>query len=360
MKVLLLCNITDRSELFLHREIINAGIKLDIICNPNAKAYDSFEEQGVEVTRIAMKSRIDFNGIRVIKEKILSNRYDIIHSVTNRTLSNALLASKGMPVKHIAYRGTIGHVSRWDPASWLTYLNPRVNRIVCVSEAVRRFLLSLKIQQERLITIYKGHDVKWYDNGRKKDLSEFGIPENAFVVGFAGDMRPVKGVDILLRSAFLIPKSKNIHFLLAGNIRDKRIHKLAQNPEIRNMVHIPGYRQDAAELMGACHVFIMPSIRREGLPRGVIEAMSQQVPAIVSNVGGMPELVVHEENGLIVPPKDPDKLAAGIMYFAEKPERCDTFGEKARARIKSHFNIETTVKQTLKLYEEAAGGKQRK
>lgn len=352
MKVLTLVDVTDRSEIFLHKSLKEAGVDLEIVCSPSAHAYDSFPQMGIPVTRLSLKSRIDLSGIRTITEKLRNGYFDIAHAATNRTLSNVLLASRGTPIKHIAYRGTIGHLSRLDPASWLVYLNPRVDKIVCVSNAVREYLLSLNIPPSRLVTIYKGHDISWYTGHKAPELSKFGIPPDAFIVGFTGSMRPVKGVDVLIQSALHLPEHLKIHFLLVGEVHDRKIEKLARNKKIRHMIHLAGFREDAPALAGACNVFVMPSIHREGLPRAVIEAMAQGVPAIATNVGGMPELVVDQENGLIVPPRDPQALARAVLYFAEDPSRCRVFGKHAQERIRTHFNIQTTIKQTIQLYEE--------
>ena len=101
-------------------------------------------------------------------------------------------------------------------------------------------------------------------------------------------------------------------------------------------------------------VFVMPSIKREGLPRAVIEAMAQGTPAIVSDVGGMPEIVVHGECGLVVPPKDPAALAKALIRLARDPVRCRRFSKRAPERIQSHFNIQTTIRQTVGLFRQLA------
>lgn len=352
MKVLIIASLIDRSETFLFRMLRESGIYLEFIGHPSDPVCESFQSEGMSVTRLPFKSRVDLGAVRMIRNKLKGGNFDIIHAFTNRCLSNALLASRGIPVKHIGYRGTIGHLSRWDPASWLTYLNPRVDRIVCVSDAVRQYLLSMRIPPSRLATIYKGHDVSWYGDGEPPSLSEFGIPSEAFIVGFTGDMRPVKGVDVLIQSALHLREFPKIHFLLIGQVRDRKIEKLAREEKIRDMIHFTGFRKDAPALMRAANVFVMPSIGREGLPRGVIEAMSQRVPAIVSDVGGMPELVKDNECGLVVPPGDPEALANAIRFFAEDPARAKEFGDRAYERIKNHFNIQTTIKETIELYKE--------
>lgn len=342
---------SDRSETRLLLELAGRGAELHVVHDPESRTATAFREAGIAVTGLRLRSRLDIAAVRVLRKKLLASRFDIIHAFTNRALANGILASRGLGIKRVAYRGTIGHVSRFDPASWLTYLNPGVDRIICVSDAVKDYLLSIGIPSARLARIYKGHDVAWYGRSPPADLARFGIPPDAFVVGFAGNMRRVKGCDVLIRAAHLVPGSLRAHFLLVGEARDRNVLKLAADDRVRDTVHLTGFMPDAPSLIGACDVFVMPSIAREGLPRAVIEAMAQEVPPIVTNVGGMPELVVNGECGLVVEPGNPRVLADAICSMAERPGIREAMGKRARRRIETDFNIEQTISQTVSLYE---------
>jgi glycosyltransferase involved in cell wall biosynthesis len=254
----------------------------------------------------------------------------------------------------------MGHISRFDPASWLTYLNPGVDRIVCVSEAVRRYLLGFRLPPERLVTIHKGHDPAWYTGLPAPDRAELGLPADAVVVGFTGNMRPVKGADVLLRAARRLQPRPDLHFLLIGEIRDARIRRLAAAPEMASVLHLPGFRKDAAALARLCDVAVMPSVKREGLPRAVIEAMAQGVPAVVTDVGGMPELVEHGVSGLVVPPRDDAALAEALRTLADDPALRARMGRAATERIGSAFHIRTTILKMRALLEDLQSDTPRK
>jgi glycosyltransferase involved in cell wall biosynthesis len=91
---------------------------------------------------------------------------------------------------------------------------------------------------------------------------------------------------------------------------------------------------------------------KEGLSRAVIEAMSYGTPPIVTNIGGHPELVVHNESGLVIPPKDPEAIARAILELYNDPEKKKRLGENARRRIETRFHIRETIRQTRRLFEE--------
>lgn len=352
MRTLVITSFNDKSEIALYQGLHRAGIDIEVICAPQAPEQDTLREAGIPVSRMTLRHRLDLGAVVRLRKRLRERRYDIIHAPRNSGLSVSLLASAGLGTRHIAYRGTIGHLSRWDPASWLTYLNPRVDHIICVSEAVRRYLLSLGLPPARLTTIYKGHDVKWYSGLEAPPLSSLGVPADAFVIGFAGNMRPVKGVDVLIRAASLLGESSPVHVLLIGQVRDRALQRLATGSRASPRLHFTGFRRDAAGLIGRCHAFVMPSLRREGLPRAVIEAMAQGLPCVVSDVGGMPELVHDRSCGLVVPPGDPQALAEAIRWLHSRPQQCTALGRRARERIRTHFNIQFTIENTLRLYRE--------
>ncbi len=164
MNYRVLC-ITDQSDLpetELFIGLKNTGVDIEVICNPNGKNYQRIKQSDVPVHDLILKNRFDRAGIRTIKEQVKKQNYNIIYCFNPRALTNALIASRGLNIKFLAYRGVIGNIGFLSPTSWASHLNPRVNRIVCVCNAVRDYFLSLrclgmKISPARVETIYKGH-----------------------------------------------------------------------------------------------------------------------------------------------------------------------------------------------------------
>jgi glycosyltransferase involved in cell wall biosynthesis len=352
--VLCITSHSDRPEAETFIGLEKAGVDIEVVCPSSAPHSDRLKQAGVPVTDLTLKGRIDFAAIRLIREKLKKKRYDILHAFNNRAVSNGILASYGIPLKIIAYRGVVGNVSFFDPGSWMTYLNPRVDRIVCVANAVRDHFLSmrflwLRIPRQKVITIYKGHDLDWYQD-QPADLSEFDIPSGAFVVGCVANLRPRKGIDVLIESTKWLPKDAPVHFLLVGNMEGKKLRQQITESPFRANIHLTGFRNDAPVLMASCDVFVLPALKREGLPKGVIEAMAYGTPPIATDSGGSPELVMNNESGLVIPPGDAQAIAESILYMLNNPEKRQEIGSNARERIRTHFRIQDTIKQTLALY----------
>ncbi len=354
LNILAISESPDLPEMHLLMGIARAGNFVRLVHAPKTTNLAVLRDAGIQLSSLEIRSRFSPRAVLALRKLMLATDYQVIHSFTARALSNALFASVGLAAKHIAYRGTAGHLSRLDPTSWLSFLNPRVSRISCVSDAVRQYLLSVGISPAKLRTIYKGHELAWYDNLPKFDLNTLGIPADSFTVALVANMRPVKGADILLEAAkTLIAEQENIHFILIGEVRDERVSLLLSELSPSGKVHDLGSRSDAVAVVKECSAFVMPSRSREGFPKAVVEAMSCGVVPIVTNVGGMPELVKGGESGLVIEPSSPDALVTAIRLLANDRELAVKLGKAARARIRESFKIAQTVEQTLRLYQDA-------
>jgi len=341
----------DLPESHLLRGLKNAGHHVELMVRPGCANADALKEEGVHVHPLTLVRKVDFAGIRAIRSRLGEGQFDVMHTLLNRPLSNGLLASRGMAVKRVAYRGIVGNLSRFNPGSWLTYLNPSVDRIVCVCHAVRKGLLAMRLPPERSVTIYKGHDVNWYHAADRASLARFGIPDDAFVIGSSANMRPRKGIHVLLEAAKNVRADRPVHFLLVGRIQDKLLSRTAMPAQLARRVHFTGFRLDAPALMGACDAIVLPSLKREGLARSVIEAMSQSVVPVVTDCGGSPELVRHQRDGLVVPPGDARALREALNLLLSDPGLRARMGASARTRIEKDFSIGSTVAEHIRLYE---------
>ncbi len=334
----------------------NSGIDITVVCPADHPNNDVLITAGVPTVDIRLPKNFDKAGISALREELVRGDYHIMHAFNNQAVTNGLRACKGLPVKVVCYRGIVGNVGFLDPMSWMRFLNPRIDRIICVADAIRRHFLQmqpafLRMPATRPVTIHKGHLLEWYQND-PADLSEIGIPADAFVVGCTANYRPRKGIDFLIEAIELMPDDIPVHLLLVGRMDTPKLNARIEASPCKDRIHRSGFRTDAPEVSAACDVFCLPSIKREGLPRSVIEAMAYRVPPVVTDSGGSPELVDNGVSGFIVPPKDAQALADKFSALYRDPDLRTKMGSAARERIGSKFRNEDTVQKTIALYEE--------
>lgn len=356
IRVLAVTSSSDLPETHMFCGLMRAGIHIEVMCEDAAPHRQILIAAGVPVHSLHLRGRFDRDGTTRIRQCLQDGRFHILHTFDNKAVSNGLRASKGLNIKFIAYRGIEANVSVFDPLSWTTYLHPRVDKIICVADAIRRYFAKMKFlwwrfPPHKAITIHKGHDLSWYQ-APAVPRTEFDIPEEAFVVGCTANERPRKGLPYLIDAASLLPDDVNVHFLLIGNINGKKTkHRIAKSP-VAHRVHLTGYRDDAPQVLASCNACILPALRREGLPKAIIEGMVHGITPIVTDSGGSPELIEHGKSGLIIPPGSSPAIAAAILQLYEDQELCRQIGAAAKQRIQDDFTISKTVEQTLAVYRE--------
>ena len=336
-----------------------AGVEITVVCPSEHPNYSHLKAAGVPVLDIPLKRNFDREGARSLRAELVRGDYDIVHTFNSRALTNALTACKGLDVKIVAYRGIVGNLSFLDPMSWKRYLNPRIDRIVCVCEAIRQWFLAmrpafLRMPDSRPVTIHKGHKLEWYDE-EPADLGSEGIPPGAFTIACTAAYRPRKGIEYLVGAVEMLPDDIPAHVVLIGNMEAEALTRRIARSPARERIHRIGFKPDAPRWTAACNVFCLPSTKREGLARAIIEAMAYGVAPVVTDSGGSPELVVDGESGYIVPTKDSAALARAFETLYRNPEKRRRMGDAARTRIGTHFRNEDTVRKTIALYEELAG-----
>lgn len=359
MRVLVIGTNLDLPEAHLLEGLSKRGVLVHFLGTPSPEHRTILQNAGVEITSYSFAHRFDFKGIRIIREIVRREQIELVYALSNRGLSCCVLARLKPSVRLVTYRGTVGHISWFDPSSWLTYLNPRVSKILCVSDAVATYLKEIGIKPEKVVRIYKGHDTSWYKQPAIPSRTSLSIPDKAFLVGCTAVMRPVKGVDILIKAvSSLLHELNDIHLILIGPIKDGEIERLVSTFPDPSRLHLTGFRSDAAALAPLCDATVMASKTREGFPKAVIEAMSQGVPAIVTDVGGMPELVGGGAAGIIIPPADIKALAEAIRTLYNDRARAKELGALGEARIKEVFNISSTIDDTYAVFSTEIGSQE--
>lgn len=357
MRVLYINTVIDRGECYSILGLNERGIKPIVVCDPASDLQHRLRQAGISVHHIAFRAKRDRAAIAELRQLIESTKPHIVHVYRKIALSNVLISLRGLPQKLVAYRGIVGNLSFLDPGSWMSFLNPRVYRIICAAEAIRQDLLKTKafglhVPPDKLITIHKGHETDWYTRDGKADLGGLGIPAGSKVIGCVANMRPRKGVPVLVKAFESLQSDFDAHLLLVGRIDDKKIIRSIAASPARERIHALGFRPDAPALAGAVDVFVLPTLRREGLPRSVIEAMSQAVPSVVTDAGGSAELIEDRVSGRVVLAGNAEALAEALREILTDPAVAERYGQAGQRRIRDHFNVAQTVDKTLAVYNE--------
>lgn len=341
-----------RPESEIYIGLAKAGHKITIITNKNREYVPRFIEHGIQVIDCSPKRKLSLSTIRLIRQTIKKNNIDIVYATNSRTIPNAAFACIGTRAKLVVYRGTTGGLYRRDPSTYMTILHPRVNGIICVSHAVENYVRKRvwSHAKNNVVTIYKGHDLSWYDQP-KADLTQFGTSKDNFNVACVANARPHKGLIYVIKAARELADLKDLHILLVGEKISKEPYvSRIEKSGMKDRVHITGYRNDAPEIIAACDVLVLPSIR-EGLPRVILESLAYGTPVITSANEGSMEIIDDEVNGYVVPLRDASGIAHRIRRLHDHPDILRQLSENTRDKLKNELSSQTTIQKHIDYFE---------
>jgi len=343
-------SIRPEAEIFIGLQEL--GVDVTVMTQVDGIYNEQLRSAGVRLVDFVPSKKFDRHAVRYVRDYVLAHNIDCVYAFNNPAIITCNRALRGLKrVGLVTYRGQTGNLSRWDPTCYLTHLNPRVDLILGVSNAVRDSIKAVHPSPAKAETVYKGHDLAWY-NDEPLDLTTLGIPADAFVVGCVANNRPRKGVSVLVDSTNYLPASANIHFLLVGGGMDApELQKSIAASSFADRFHVLGYRTDSLSIIAACNVSVLPAVKREGLPKTVIEAMVHETTPIVTTAGGSPELVDDGVTGFVVPVNNAQAIAAKIEWLYNHTETCKEMGQRARQRIHEHFNVKDSARRTKALME---------
>ena len=300
------------------------------------------------------RCKFDLASIRQLRSTILRFSPDVVHAFEPRSLAQTVLATMGMrrKPKIVSFYGITRPPSWRDPSNWFTYLSPYVALHACESNAVKTALQEAGVRENRCHVIYNCVSVPDPTLSREEIRRKLNVPFDAFVVGTVATIRPVKGIDILLRAMMDCAGIPNLYAVMVGNLEDPEVERLRTDERIRDRVRWLGYVPNGSSLMPAMDLFVMPS-RKEGLCRALLEAMGQCVCPVVSDAGGMKEIVRDKIDGVVFPSEDHQALASAIQDLRDSPELVVTYGKSAYDRVNTMCSPVVVRERVMRLYEMA-------
>jgi glycosyltransferase involved in cell wall biosynthesis len=325
-------------------------------------------EAGVGFTAVERRGRFDLRPWRSLVARARMSGVDVLH--THKIGSNvwgAVLAPLMATSIFIAHEHT-----------WSYEGNPR--RVLLDRELIARradaFVAVSREDQRRMIEIEGVPPAKtrFIPNGIPpfppptpgRDVrAELGIEADAPLVGAVATLRPQKALDVMIKAVpALRERVPGATVLLIGgqdsltSTEEARLRAVASELELGDSLRFLGPRSDVPDLVAALDVAALSS-DFEGSPLSVMEYMEAGKPVVATRVGGLADLVVESETGLLVPPQDPAALAGAIADLLLDPDRRARMGEAGRARRREEFSIAATAGRIGDLYEElwaAKGG----
>jgi glycosyltransferase involved in cell wall biosynthesis len=240
-----------------------------------------------------------------------------------------------------------------------------LHRLVQVAVGNAKFVLAQlreeKVRERKLFLLYNGIDFTAIatEQGTRTDARKLlDIPDDAFVITIVANFHPYKGHADLIAALALVAEALPMPWVLLAAGSDRSGHlaamkKLATERGLESRISFLGPRDDVPKLLASADLHVLPS-HQEALPNNIIEAMAVGLPVVATSVGGVPELIVEGESGLLVAPNDPPALAEAILTLARDPELRRRMSEKNKAVVRERFTLEKSVASYEEVYRNVA------
>jgi len=266
--------------------------------------------------------------------------------LSNRKI-NLIFTAHGWAFAEDKSKWKIGLIKLFSKITAMFY-----DKIICVSEYDRKIALENNIAPEdKLITVHNGIDIKNINFLTKEEAQKKLIKKTSpLVIGTIAEWTSNKGLIYLLKAIKKI-KNKKIDTILIGsgeNPDKEKITKFIEKKNLKN-IHLIEFIPNAVNYLKAFDIFILPSTK-EGLPYTIIEAMAAEVPVIATNVGGIPEMIENNINGILIESKNSQLLAVKILELINNPETTKEMTRKSRQKVEKEFTLDQMILQTKKIY----------
>jgi glycosyltransferase involved in cell wall biosynthesis len=314
---------------------------------------DKTREAGIRHYPLPMKSGVDLRSVARLIRILREEKIEIVHAQKGRARTLALLAGffVNIPVL-VLNRGVSFPLNAFNR---LGYATKKVSAIVAVSESIKRRLVKQeRIPERKVEVIYSGTDTHRFHPGidGAPVRRELGLTPGHFLITQIG-IRSVRGNDDVLDAMVSVSaRSPRAHLLLVGANRVKAeiLRRKAETRGIAGVTSVFFYREDIPEILAASDCCVDASYAGLGLTGTLREALAVETPVIGTDLEGNPELVIHEKTGLLVPPRDPEALAAALLRFIHDPTSAREMARSGRKLVEEKFSTSIRVERTEALY----------
>lgn len=342
------------------------GHHLALACDPRGELFTRARQRGLAVTPLRFGGWRNLRAWLELRRLLKGEAVDVLN--THSSLDSWVGALAWQTLRRRPLWVRTRHLSTRVKNDWLTrwlYRTPAA--VITTGRATMELLRQrLGVPARRIFSIPTGVSLTDF-RPREKDreaLARLEIPEDAFVFGSVAVLRSWKGHLYLLEALQKLLQQGAPAFLLIvgdGPYREVIAEKIAQLG-LQSRVRMPGYQEEVAAWFALMDAVILASYANEGVPQSLLQAMAMAKPVVGTTVGGIPEVVIEDETGLLVPPRDAPALARAMARLLGDPAYGRELGRRGRELVLARFSLEQMAAEVEAVYEavrraDRAGGK---
>ena len=329
------------------------GHKMVIACQPDSQILQEAKAEGLPTIPMRMRKGFDVAGIARCVQAIRTHNIDLVHTHSSPDAWTCGMAARLAGVHVVRSR----HLSTPVKPGWTSRLvyGRLADRVITSGQAIRNHLIAINaLDPARIISIPAGIDVQRFapvadSSAVRRELS---LADTDFVVGIVAVLRSWKGHIHLIEAVHrLCAENVPAKLLIVGaGPQEDALKRKVKQLGMESRVLMLGYRTDVPRLIGAMDCSVLPATKNEATSQALPQALAMKVPVIATAVGGLPEAVIHQQTGLLIPPGDTDALCGALLWMHRHPAEAKQVAERGYAHVHAHFTFERMVDRTEAVY----------
>ena len=324
------------------------GFRVLIACQPDTPMSREAQRRGLPVRLITMRGALDVRACWHFHRLMRTEAVDLVHTHSSIDAWLAGFAAKSLHLPVVRSR----HVSIPVKRRRNFVYNALCDRIISSGDAIREVLVTAGVDADKIVAIPAGVDTAQFHpavSGTAVRL-EFGL--EGPVIGTVAMFRHAKGHRVLLRALpeILRHEPRAVFLWVGDGVGRVTLQQEVAEAGVQAKVHMVGFREDIPACMAAMDVVVLPSIRSDGVPQVVMQALAMRKPVVASAVGGIPEVIQHQRTGVLVPPNDPQALADAVVRLLCHPQLAAAWAQAGGHLIDTHYGLEHTIDRTAAVY----------
>jgi glycosyltransferase involved in cell wall biosynthesis len=322
-------------SLFLARQ----GHQVVVACPPDSELAKRATERDIPIEPLPMRGELDLRAGYKLARLIKRESYQVAHCHSAHAHSVGVIASKLTRIPALVVSRRVDFPV--GGKGWLNFYKYKAaDKFIAVSKGVREVLIKGGIGEEKVVIVHSGIDLRRFENiDSPEDLyKEFQLKGEEKVVGIVAALAPHKDYPNFLRAARIVADQlPRVKFLIVGEGKEAgRLKRLIAELGLGDSVIFTGFREDIPRLLSL-------------LCTSILDAMAAGVPVVATETGGIPELVKDKENGILVPPRDPKRLAEGILRVLNDSNLAQGMVKAGHSTVR-RFSAEQMAKRTEEVY----------